>query len=215
MSTANGTENGRTRVFVYGALVTIVAIAVVGVVFMKEQAISILGFCGLAVTGLFTHLSSVRTSQQQAEKQDQKLDVVAEKADVAAAKVEEVKTTLVKADAKNDEKLDGLAKDTKDIHTLVNSGRGVTLRLNAELSRWKADQTKKPEDNQAATLAEREWHEHNTQQAKVDAKAAKDEKPDAAKADTLQIEVTNLPRIEVADLPQKVEIEIVEKKGDI
>jgi hypothetical protein len=46
----------------------------------------------------------------------------------------------------------------------------VQLKLNAELSRWKAGQTGKPEDAAAATEAERMYDEHQKKQAVVDGK---------------------------------------------
>lgn len=54
------------------------------------------------------------------------------------------------------------------IHTLVNSAMGVQLRINADLSRWKADRTGNPEHAKDAEKAEKLYLEHEESQAKVD-----------------------------------------------
>lgn len=59
-------------------------------------------------------------------------------------------------------------RQLKAIHTLVNSATGVQLRLNAELSRWKAVQTNDPDHMKAADKAEQLYLEHEERQAKVD-----------------------------------------------
>lgn len=59
-------------------------------------------------------------------------------------------------------------KQLRAIHTLVNSATGVQLKLNAELSRWKAVQTNDPDHSIAADKAERLYLEHEEKQAKVD-----------------------------------------------
>lgn len=61
-----------------------------------------------------------------------------------------------------------LHRQVKAIHTLVNSATGVQLKLNAELSRWKAEQTGYPDHIKAADKAEQLYLEHEEQQAKVD-----------------------------------------------
>lgn len=67
--------------------------------------------------------------------------------------------------------LNRLAQVTADTHTLVNSQYGTSLRLTAELSRWKANQTgSTPEDRTAADHAEKMYHEHQTKQRIVDRK---------------------------------------------
>lgn len=67
-------------------------------------------------------------------------------------------------------------------HTLLNSDMGVKMKLNAELSRWKAEQVKDPKHPEhsrlaeyvhAAELAEKLWREHEFKQASVDARADK------------------------------------------
>lgn len=167
-------ENGGARTLVYGSLVVVVALAVVGVVLSPENTISILGFCTLAITGLFTHLSSLKKYEQQDAKLDtvaEKADVVAEKAEVAAAKVEEVKETLVKTEAKNDAKLDKIEDAVVEVYHLSNSAMRVQLNLNAELSRWKANEKPdRPEYEAAALAAEKLLHDHDEQQAIADAK---------------------------------------------
>ena len=70
-------------------------------------------------------------------------------------------------------KLDENLKVTHDTHTLVNSNMGEQLQLGADLSRWKANQTKGTPDEEvnerAAKLAEEKLRDHQVKQAKVDA----------------------------------------------
>jgi hypothetical protein len=172
-------NNGSARVLVYGSLVVVVALAVLGVVFSPENTISILGFCTLAITGLFTHLSSLRTSEQQSEK----LDTVAEKAEVAAAKVEEVKTALGEKDTSTTIVLNEIVKTGeqnvtmgKRNHQLLNSGHGLILKSNAELARWKADKENTPEYIAAAELAEKQYRDHEAKQNSLDISDAEDAK---------------------------------------
>lgn len=61
-----------------------------------------------------------------------------------------------------------------DTHTLVNSNMHVQLKLNAELTRWKANQTGDEADERAAQTAQRMLSEHEAKQAIVDAKADKE-----------------------------------------
>lgn len=68
-------------------------------------------------------------------------------------------------------KVQTISKSADSIHTLVNSNMGVQLKLGAELSRWKATQTKNKQDVRAADEAERLWQEHEAKQAIVDSKA--------------------------------------------
>jgi len=92
----------------------------------------------------------------------------------AAVKVEEVKQTLEAKTTKNEAKLDDLAIMGKATHTLVNSSMSAQLKLVAELSRWKANQTNAPEDTQAADVAERLYREQQAKQARVDAQPGTD-----------------------------------------
>src|SRR4029077_8336225 len=74
-----------------------------------------------------------------------------------AKKVEEVKTTLEDNTIKTTESLDNLTKLGRDTHTLVNSNMAVQLKLNMELSQWKADQLKKEQNvSSEAVNAEKE-----------------------------------------------------------
>lgn len=88
----------------------------------------------------------------------------AAKAEIAAGKVEIVRTELQRSGASTTEKLD-------EIHTLVNSQYGIALALNADNARFKADKTKTKEDIEAAELAEKLYHEHRANQGRVDNKA--------------------------------------------
>lgn len=85
------------------------------------------------------------------------------KAAEAAEIVKEVKTNLEETNSAVDKKL-------TDIHTLVNSQLGVALKLNAANSRWRALQSGKAEDIQAAEQAEELLHKHENNQADLDLK---------------------------------------------
>ncbi len=95
-----------------------------------------------------------------------------------ADKVQEVKEVLKEDNALIVSKVDSLAKVADAIHTLTNSNMGEVLRLNAELSRWKANQTNLKPDLDAAESSERLYREHQDKQGVVDIKDAKDAKGD-------------------------------------
>lgn len=99
-----------------------------------------------------------------------KVAEVAVQAEKIAAKAETVKRTLDATTKVTDEKLDSLEKVTTETHALVNSGSLVTLKLLAEVSRWKATQTKDPDHLKAAELAEQNVRDHEAKQAELDAK---------------------------------------------
>jgi hypothetical protein len=65
-------------------------------------------------------------------------------------------------------KLGEMSAVADDTHKLVNSNMGEQLRLNADLSRWKANQTKLGEDERVALLAEKKLQEHEAKQRRVD-----------------------------------------------
>ena len=60
-------------------------------------------------------------------------------------------------------------KQTGDaVHTLTNNAMSVQLRLNAELSVWKASQTHLQVDKAAAEIAIKLLQEHDKQQKKIE-----------------------------------------------
>lgn len=85
-------------------------------------------------------------------------------------------TELIKenADAVAD-KLEDIEDTSDKTHALVNSGHGLVLKTNAELSRWKANQTKNPKDVEAADKAEKVLADHDKKQSAVDSKEATEE----------------------------------------
>ncbi len=89
-------------------------------------------------------------------------------AKLAAREAAEVKVALVDTTAVYSQKLDAISQTTDSVHVLVNNNMEVQLRLNAELSRWKASQTGMRADMEAATLAEKLLKEHMAKQATVD-----------------------------------------------
>lgn len=70
-------------------------------------------------------------------------------------------------------KVQTISKSTDAVHTLVNSNMGAQLKLGAELSRWKAVQTRNKQDVAAADEAERLWRDHEAKQAMVDSREGK------------------------------------------
>jgi len=96
-----------------------------------------------------------------ANKQNKKLEEAAEK-------VKEVKNDLKLSSDKQDEKMIVLSKVADATHILVNNNMGIQLKLNAELSRWKANETKNEADIKAADRAEQSLKEHEMKQNIVD-----------------------------------------------
>jgi hypothetical protein len=90
--------------------------------------------------------------------------------ELAAVKVETVRTTLAENTEVADRKLDGIAAVSVATHTLVNSNMGVQLKLNAVVTRRLAAVTNDPEDLKAADLSERLLREHEAKQAVVDSR---------------------------------------------
>lgn len=66
-------------------------------------------------------------------------------------------------------KLRTIGKVADKTHTLVNSNMGIQLRLNAGNSQIVAELRGRPEDIQAAKLAEKMLADHEGKQATVDA----------------------------------------------
>ncbi len=68
-------------------------------------------------------------------------------------------------------KLDRLTVYTKATYGLSNSHTASLLKLIWELSRWKADQTANPTDEETAVAARGAYEEHMVRQSQVDAQA--------------------------------------------
>lgn len=66
-------------------------------------------------------------------------------------------------------RLNQIAEVGRITHELVNSGALIQLKLNSELSTWKANETKKPADIEAAKKAELMYLEHAKKQAEITA----------------------------------------------
>jgi|SRR5580700_2524382 hypothetical protein len=86
----------------------------------------------------------------------------------AASKVGDVKKTLENRSDIQDAKLDAQSAVLDKVHMLVNSGMGVQLKSNMELTRWKATQTGLPDDLAAAVAAESLYRDHIAKQLVVD-----------------------------------------------
>lgn len=101
--------------------------------------------------------------KEQRAREDAQVRAVAEvarKADVAADKVGQVKRTLEEATEEQSGRLDSIQKTGQLTHDLVNSASLVQLKLYAVAARRIADLTKDPADAEAATVAERLYHDH-------------------------------------------------------
>lgn len=85
-----------------------------------------------------------------------------------ATEVKRVKADLITANATSDAKLDEIQKVGIATHTLANNNMAVQLKLNAELSRWKATATGLAADLTAAETSEKLYREHMAKQAVVD-----------------------------------------------
>jgi len=121
--------------------------------------LGILSVVGTAVSGVIAiFVAKTNANALQAAKS----------ADDAAVKVAAVRDDLKETTAATAESLGGLTKVAKDTHTLVNSQMGIQLLLGRDLSEFKAQTTKLPEDIAAATLARSRYDEHVKKQAKVD-----------------------------------------------
>lgn len=141
---------------------------------------AVLSFLGACFTGYMAYLmAKLKVQQDEAAK---KVEVVAvkqatadAKADKVAVRVEAVKDAVAKATAATVDQLATIAATGEKTHTLVNSNMAVQLKLNAELSRWKAEQMKdvggaEAADAEAAALkAEQMFTEHQGKQILVDA----------------------------------------------
>jgi acyl-CoA reductase-like NAD-dependent aldehyde dehydrogenase len=114
-----------------------------------------------------------RQAKADAEKAQNAAASAALEALKAKTQVAEVAQTLSDTHSATSDKLDDLAKVTDTIHTLTNNAMGVQLRLNADLSRWKANETKDPADVRAADLAAMLLNEHNAKQATADSGGGK------------------------------------------
>lgn len=91
---------------------------------------------------------------------------VATKVEVATVKAEMATATQTAA-------LAAVTEVATKTHSLVNSDFGELLKSSAALARWKATQTGKPEDAQAAETAEKRSAEHEAAQVRVDAEHKK------------------------------------------
>ena len=76
-----------------------------------------------------------------------------DRADKIAERVAAVKKELELNTSKSEHKLE-------QIHTLTNGAMGAQLRAYAEVMRWKADTTKKEEDEEAAVRALQMFQDH-------------------------------------------------------
>jgi hypothetical protein len=104
--------------------------------------------------------------------------------DILRATSSDVKDTVAAwgPAAADDKKLDALvefaktsATVAKSTHAFTNSRLTAEMRDKAELSRWKANQTQKPEDRRAADIAETAYQDQLSAQARVDAQPGTDD----------------------------------------
>lgn len=124
-----------------------------------------------------------RLEAEKQEREEQREAARIERERVIAENVAKVAVASDRTEKKQDaaaaetkESLTSISNDTQTSVKWSNHIYGAQLKLTAELSRWKADQTKGTEDGEvneaAAENAERLYDEHMKQQAKMDAAAA-------------------------------------------
>jgi hypothetical protein len=99
--------------------------------------------------------------------------VLARMAHLAAGKAEQVRLELARVTRATTEKLDGIATVGKKTHTLVNSNMSIQLKISMVALRRLADITKHPDDVAAASFADKNYREHESNQAIVDQDEAK------------------------------------------
>ena len=146
-----------TAGMLYGVILGAVAVAaIVATIFQPDSAVTIFGFAGVIVTGLFSAIQNTAAAVKVAEAAVK----VQEVADVAG-----VQSTKVEAMAQD-------ISETKEVskasHVLMNSNYEIQLTLVAELARYKASVEKTPETEAAANHAEAALAEHREKQKEAD-----------------------------------------------
>ncbi len=180
MGGVKGRENGPYSPPL-GQVAILIALGVVAVSGAFAAALSateavpqIIGFCTLISVSLLALLQQMRTTVLAEQ--------AALKGDDAANRVEQVKETLASTANDTKIKLDSLGRVAEQTRTLVNGHHLVALKLNAELSRWKYEQTMKEdhpeheraaEYKRAAELAERVYREQEAKQGPPNGTAIK------------------------------------------
>lgn len=137
-----------------------------------EKAVNDSVFTDKVLLAAFVAITSVATFGQMFM-QYKLAQSAAIKVEQVAVKAEEVKQTLDESTKSTGNQLEELVKTTEATHELVNSGSLVTLKLLADVTRWKADQTGDPDHIKAAELAEKNVKEHEAKQATVDGQQSK------------------------------------------
>ncbi len=156
------------------AFVALIALTVVSLSIMTAVGVdkTQIGSMFVTIMGFATLIMfHWRTTSQAASKVEEVKRAAVESASVVAMNVEQVKQTVAASTAAADHKLDLITKTTNDTHTLVNNNMGVQLRLNADLSRWKADQSGDPQAIEAAVIARKAYDDHMLKQSNVDMQA--------------------------------------------
>ncbi len=162
---------------------------------MTENTITLIVVLGMGIVALVNR----RWDRQDAAIKEKKAELAAEAARLEAARVaaaaheaalnaqlaaksaaveaKKVKETLVNATAATDEKLNGLVSVAAEsqrtgeaVHILVNSSMSAVMRSLAIALRRVAILDPHPDNEAAATLAEKLFHEHENKQSIVDVK---------------------------------------------
>ncbi len=156
-------------------------VVVIGAITLGALQILALALKGLSMVLDFQREKS--KAKRDAEVAD-KVEAVKEQAATAATlartaaiKVTEVKHDLAVSTEASSSQLNELASIAHATHVLVNNNMAVQLKLNAELSRWKAGQTGLAADAEAANQAEHLYAMHQLRQGVVDASEVAQGKP--------------------------------------
>lgn len=159
-----------SKTYILIGLCVVVIGTITGTVFSSVNAIQIIGFGSLVSVALVGMLRAEKTAEKVEEVRKTAV-ITAEKADIAATKVAEVKQTLQETTVETKAILSGLVTVTDRTEKYCNSAMGRALRLTATTARAKADITHDPVDIVAADLAEKEMADHTSKQAEIDAGA--------------------------------------------
>jgi aspartokinase len=138
-----------------------------------------IGLSGI-VTSALTLILSYKERQRQEEREHARIErdrIVAEKAEKAAVKVEEVRRALSNSTEATVEKLDEMAKVGEKTHALVNSAMLEQKRIYAAKCKAASIDTPTEANLAEATAAEEVYLEHK---AKQEAMEAKDKAPKKA-----------------------------------
>lgn len=121
--------------------------------FWERVAVAFIGTLPLLLAALGGFYLALKQANRVAASALLAAAKVAAKVEIASSKVEDVKTDLANSTFSTENRLDA-------IHTLVNGGLGVQLKIASVALRRVADLTLDRADREAADLAEKAYQDH-------------------------------------------------------